>query len=175
MRPGERDRPARSSREVVGQLRFGGEIAAAHRVGFCCDRGNVAKRRRRFLRAHNPNVSCEHGIGTGFTCFLRWQCQAYGSVGEYQSSMDRPKESRVMRRTALALRALFEPQPMREVSLSEICGEQLEEAGHDRCDGRRRMVAIVMHTASSSAQSRHRYCAECARLIADAKPPPEYA
>jgi hypothetical protein len=78
-----------------------------------------------------------------------------------------------MRQSALALRDLF--GPFREVSLEEICGEPIG-ADEDRCDGCRRAVALVTNTSSSSAHSRRRYCGECAKAMADAKPvPPEYA
>lgn len=78
-----------------------------------------------------------------------------------------------MRQSALALRAIF--GPLREISLEEICGEPLD-ADDDRCDGCQRTVPLVMFTAKASTEARRRYCAECAKLMAEAKPvPPEYA
>lgn len=73
---------------------------------------------------------------------------------------------RIMRASAAAL---FEP--MREVSLEEICGADLD-AESDRCDGCWRAAPLVTHTAASSIRSRRGYCAQCAQLLGEAKPPP---
>jgi hypothetical protein len=107
------------------------------------------------------------------------------------------QKNRIMRRDASALRTLF--GPLREVSLDEICGVPIESecsesalrlrlagpsfdrsrealtsvAGGDRCDGCRRAVPLVcsLEMRTEATRARRRYCAECARLIGDWKPP----
>jgi hypothetical protein len=95
---------------------------------------------------------------------------------------------------------------MREVSLEEICGVQLDDdttnewqrsesvlrrrlaggnydrsrealtsvSDGDRCDGCRRTVPLVCNIdmQTAAARVRRRYCGDCAKLIAEWKPPP---